>query len=475
MFNSMRNRLILSHILPLLVILPILGIGLIYVLENEIFLPALSNEVENDAWLIARLVALEEDAWTNPDRFNEIIRLQAPIQNGYVRLFDPVGRLVASNEPEDQGQVGQLLAPGLPQLAGSSREVIRQVQYSSPRAAELIDVIVPVSGKDGELKGFVWVDYPFASVVDEIYQIRFLIISVLALGLIFGSGIGSLLAVSISTPIRRVTSAIEALTRSTQLELLDISGPDEIQSLLQSVNTLVIRLRETEKSRRQLLANLVHELGRPLGAIRSAITALRQGAAKDPLLYQDLLAGLEDETLRLQYLLNDLSGLHEHILGSFELDRHPMDLEQWLPTVLQTWQAAALEKGIQWEYTVSGPLPTICGDPARLAQVVGNLVNNAVKFTPPGGRISISAGATSQHIKIAIRDTGPGLQPGEIDQVFQPFFRGAYGRRFPQGMGLGLSIARDLAEAHAGSVEVESTPGQGSCFTLWLPLQPPDL
>jgi signal transduction histidine kinase len=228
-----------------------------------------------------------------------------------------------------------------------------------------------------------------------------------------------------------------------------------------------------EQARRKLLANLVHEIGRPLGALRSAITALLGGAAKDPALYHDLLQGMDAETEQLQRLLNDLSGLQDQVLGTLELDRQPIDLKVWLPEVLQTWQAAAQEKGIQWKLTTGETCPLIYADPTRLAQILGNLASNAIKFTPPDGTVSVSTITSPEEVGITFRDTGPGMSLEEQEQIFQPFFQGGQGRRFPQGMGLGLSIAREFTEAHGGHLSVESTPGAGSAFTVWLPVRAP--
>ena len=116
-------------------------------------------------------------------------------------------------------------------------------------------------------------------------------------------------------------------------------------------------------------------------------------------------------------------------------------------------------------------MPVIQADADRLAQAVGNLVSNAIKYTPPGGVITVSAGTKDSESWVRVSDTGPGIPVNEREKIFQPFYRGGQGHRFPQGMGLGLSIARDLATAHGGRIELESTPGLGSQFTIWLPLR----
>jgi signal transduction histidine kinase len=254
-------------------------------------------------------------------------------------------------------------------------------------------------------------------------------------------------------------------------EELNEQGPEEIRGLMRAVNILVGRLHSLELARRQLLANLVHELGRPLGALRSAIQALAKGAGSDPQLLSELTTGMDEETIRLQRLLEDLAHLHDQVLGSLELNREAVELSEWLPKVLLPWQEAAAEKHLIWDVQVPPRLPVLQIDQVRFAQVIGNLASNAIKYTPSGGRVQISAGQEDQQAWIRVSDSGPGISEEEQKKIFLPFYRGDQGRRFKQGMGLGLSIAHDLTVAHGGRLEVESKPGSGSTFTVWLPLQ----
>jgi len=221
-----------------------------------------------------------------------------------------------------------------------------------------------------------------------------------------------------------------------------------------------------------LLANLVHEIGRPLGALRMGIEALSHGANRDPNFYAELLEGMDLETARLQRLLGDLSHLHEQALGVLELDRQNLDLTNWLPEALAPWQQAAKQKRLRWELCLPESLPVVQADPLRLDQVIGNLVSNAIKFTPGGGTVTVEAGTDNAQIWIRVSDTGPGIPLEVQEKMFEPFVRGGQGRRFPQGMGLGLSIAHELVEAHGGRLELESEAGLGSKFTVWLPLHP---
>ena len=172
----------------------------------------------------------------------------------------------------------------------------------------------------------------------------------------------------------------------------------------------------------------------------------------------------------MQPLLDDLSQLHGQVLGSFELAREPVILSEWLLSILTPWRVAAEEKGLRWRAEVPSSLPMLRVDPDRMAQALGNLLSNAIKYTPAGGVVSLAAGVEGEKAWIRVRDSGLGISSEEQERVFEPFYRSQRGRRFPQGLGLGLTIARDLVEAHGGRLELVSVLDEGSKFTVWLPV-----
>ncbi len=478
MFKSLRNRLIFSHILPLLVIIPLMGAALLYAFETRIYLPSLADSLESNAYYLADILNRSTPVWSQPGAAQSLLEQSIRNQSGLnntarLMLVSPQGQLLASTDRTDLPHLGDYL--DLPQLSEVRQgHPSAQVVYSTRADADVIDVIVPVISPEGLLLGAVRMTYRYATFADEFDQVRTLISILLVVGLVSGSLLGYLLAVSIVRPIRRVTQAVDQLAHSGSMTEVSISGPQEVETLANTFNFMVARLRELERSRRLLLANLVHELGRPLGALRSAIQALGQGAEKDPALYHELVEGMNEETARLQHLLNELAELHDQVLGTLELDCQPINLKEWLPGVLRTWQEAATENRLHWDVQMIDPLPALTADPLRLAQIVGNLVSNAIKFTPTGGSITITAQAHLQDgladgkTEITVTDSGPGVPPDEQEKIFTPFYRGVRGKRFPQGMGLGLSIARDLTLAHGGRLELESTPGMGSAFRLIL-------
>lgn len=467
MFSSLRQRLILNHVLPLLLIIPLMGIALIYVLETEVLLPDLARELTGQARLVARLAKTQPDIWTNPAAAQAFAAEVSNQVTARVMLLDAQGHLLASTDASDADRLGEIvdLSSSAGVLVGN---VIVQTAYSRQLHAEIADVWYPVLGANQQAIGVVRLTHRLLSVQEQFLRQRYLIAGVLIAGLVLGTGVGLLLALNMESPLRQVTQAIFGLAGGRRTTLLNEQGPEEIRHLLRAVNTLVERLQSLEQARRQLLANLVHELGRPLGALRSAVQALASGADKDVTLRQELLIGMEGEMERLQRLLDDLAQLHEQVLGTLELNRQPITLSEWLPHVLVPWREAARSKNLQWEVTIPS-LPPLEADPDRLAQVVGNLLSNAIKYTPERGTVQVSAGQENGKVWIRISDTGPGIAAEEQAQIFSPLYRGRATARFPQGMGLGLTIARDLAIAHGGCIEVASEPGQGSHFTVWLP------
>lgn len=469
--NTLRTRLILSHLLPTLVIVPLMGLALVYVLETQVLLVNVSHELTEQAGLVAEMANERSGIWYDPAQAGSFVARMSPRITARVMLLDARGYLLASSEPADAGGTGQPLElPGLVTALDGETDV--RVDYSQVLYAEVADVLVPVVGPDQQVVGIVRLTHQLAGIYDRFLRLRYLILGVLVAGLLLGVAAGWALALNVGRPLHQVTEAVVGIATGEEWTLLDERGPEEIRVLLRAVNSLMERLKGLEQSRRQLLANLVHELGRPLGALRSAIQALLGGADQDAALRQELLTGIDGEVGRLQRLLDDLAHLHDQVLGTLELERRPTALADWLPLVLAPWREAAHAKGLSWQAAIPAELPSVEIDPDRLAQAVSNLLSNAIKYTLSGGSVSVEAGAEDGGVWIQVSDTGPGIEPEEQASIFTPFYRGRPAGRFPQGMGLGLTIAHDLVIAHGGQLEVDSTPGQGSHFTIQLPLLP---
>ncbi|HEY9074913.1 MAG TPA: HAMP domain-containing sensor histidine kinase [Anaerolineaceae bacterium] len=462
--RSLRARLILSHVLPVLVILPVVGFALVYLLETQVLLANRANDLVNEAVLVADIAGSYLEIWYDPDRAQAFVTQISPRVGAKVMLLDPAGRMLVSSDPNDESRTGQTFnSDNIRRILAGDKSAY--VNYDN---ASISDVIVPVITPLRRLIGFVRLENPLASAATRSRQIRELMIAVLGAGLLLGVALGLIFATSLTRPLRALTAAVGRLAEGQPYSPVKEQGPQEVRTLVRTFNDLVARLRVMEQNRRTLLANLVHELGTPLGAMQSGVQALLRGADEDPSLRRDLLEGMDHEMARLRALLSELAHLHDQGVGSLELHREPVHLAEWMSRLAAPWREAAQQKGLLWEANIPFDLPALSLDPDRMAQALGNLVSNAIRYTPPGGRVSLSAERTGEGVAIHVSDTGAGIAPEEQEKIFTPFYRGRSARRFEEGMGLGLPIARDLIQAHGGELHLESEPGKGSRFTILL-------
>ncbi len=469
MFRSLRARMVLSHLLPLFLVLPIIGISLMYLLGTQVVLAELSNELERQAALVAIAANSNPQIWYDSQAAQEFAARIGRELSAQMMLLDPQEHLLASTDPADKDRIGQKVnVPGFEEVLLTHSAV--RVDYNKRSANGAAEVLMPVIALPWQIVGVIRLTDPLSNVYARFTHTQALIWWIVGGGMIGGAFIGWMLALDLERPLRQATEAITQMAAGQPLRTLPEQGPEEIRLLVRAFNTLTRQLRTLERTRTRLLANLVHELGRPLGALLSATQALAAGAVSDPDLRQELLAGMEGEIRRTHRLLDDLTHLYDKAVGPLSLRRRPIPLSVWLPAALSPWREAAQEKGLAWETDIPADLPRVLIDPDRMAQAVGNIVSNAIKYTPEGGSVAVTAGTTDDAVWINVQDTGPGIAPEEQARIFMPFYRSAANSRFPQGMGLGLSIARDLVTAHGGHISLKSAPGHGSAFTLWIPI-----
>ena len=459
--RSLRSQLILSHLLPLIIALPVLGLIFITIIESQILLVNVVEDLRRAALTVAERVATEPIVWRDNAQAQAFIeQFRANLQRDVI-LLSPDGSS-ASNATESQ----PLTAADLAVLRAG--QVLIKRQYSLIDAQAEVDV--PVFDAQRVIVGIVQVTDRLGDVYQGFQRVRNLMILSLLGAFVVAVVIAWWLAERTERRLQEVTRAVEQVAQGQTPALTPESTPREFLGVLQAVQALSDRLKSSEETRKRLLANLVHELGRPLASLQAAIHALQQGAAQDAALRDDLLRGMDDQVERLKPLLDNLARLYKQSIGPAELEREPIGLSKWLPPILITWQATAQAKCLQWHINLPSDLPTVSIDPNQMAQVIGNLVANAIQYTPAGGRVSIEAGQTIDRVWIAVEDTGIGIAPEISAHIFDPFYRGATGQRFPQGMGLGLAIARDIARAHGGDITVQSVVEQGSRFTVDVPL-----
>jgi two-component system sensor histidine kinase BaeS len=239
-------------------------------------------------------------------------------------------------------------------------------------------------------------------------------------------------------------------------------GPAEVRQLARAFNAMSVRLAANEEARRTLLADVSHELRTPLTVMQGTLEGVLDGVypADDAHLRPIL-----DETRVLSRLIDDLRTLSLSEAGALRLHREPTDLRPLFAEVVASHRAVADEAGVRLELDVAD-VPLVSVDPARVHQVLSNLVANALRFTPAGGRILLAASASADAVTIRVSDTGRGMQADEVEHAFDRFYRSPGST----GSGLGLSIARNLVEAHGGRIGLTSEPGSGTTVDVVLPI-----
>ena len=275
-------------------------------------------------------------------------------------------------------------------------------------------------------------------------------------------------------PVREMMAASQSITEGHYSERIRLTGNpskgelDELAQLALSFNQMAARLEQTETMRRQLIGDVTHELQTPLTAIKGSMEGLIDGVLPvEDATYQQIYR----EADRLQKLVDDLQELSRVEAGAYELNHHQLSVSELVMATVARLGRQFEEKGVTLDTDVSTELPFITGDKDRLGQVLLNLVGNALQYTPPGGRVQISARQQGNEVHVAVSDTGMGISPEHLPHLFTRFYRVDRSRsRAGGGSGIGLTITKHLVEAHSGRIRAESPgPGKGSTFTFTLP------
>ena len=242
-------------------------------------------------------------------------------------------------------------------------------------------------------------------------------------------------------------------------------GGTEVERLAARFDEMTAKLAESEQLSRNFLMSVSHELRTPLTAIRGHVAALREGIVEDDTARERSLEVVAEEALRLERLVGDVLDLAKLDARRFSLLREEVDMRALCERAYATFAEEARTRGIEYEL-VLGEGAVLVTDGDRVLQIVTNLLANALHWTPEGGRVDLGLGRENGEVMVAVADTGPGIAPQEEERIFRPFWSGDGG-----GTGLGLTIARELALALGGRLELQSEPGHGSRFVLVLPVK----
>lgn len=277
-----------------------------------------------------------------------------------------------------------------------------------------------------------------------------------------------LIAYRLLKPVRELTFAAEQLAQGDLSQRVRVQGNDELTTLGSTFNQMADSLQKAEQNRRAMTADIAHELRNPLAVQRANLEALQDGIY--PLTPESLDPILEQNQL-LNRLVEDLRTLALADAGQLQLECVPTDFPSLVKRVTERFETQSGSKNIEILFSADKPCPKVSADPGRVEQILGNLLTNAIHHTPQGGRIWIKIRCTSSSAILTLRDNGSGISPEALPHIFDRFYRADKSRtRSEGGTGLGLTIARQLAQAHGGDLTAANYPEGGAIFTFTLPI-----
>lgn len=279
--------------------------------------------------------------------------------------------------------------------------------------------------------------------------------------------LGVMQARLITKPVREMTAAAQKIAAGDLQQRVPVRSRDELGVLAAQFNHMSADVAQATQLRHQMTADIAHDLRTPLTVISGYLEAMRDRVlAPTP----ERFATLHHETQLLLRLVEDLHTLSLADAGELTLNRQPVDPRQLLERVAEAYQHVAEQQGVVVRVRGAAPLPCICVDEGRMTRALGNLVSNALRYTPEGGLITLTAQATPAQVQLVVADTGAGIDSEHLPNIFERFYRADQSRtQETGGSGLGLAIVKSIVEAHAGQISVDSAPGQGAAFTIALP------
>ena len=423
-----------------------------------------------DASLLAVARAIRETG--APDRpeseVEALLRemLGPELYDKFFRLLDPEGRPHAfGSRPRGDALPLSAAARARAAQGESTLETV-----AGPRAEPLRVFTMPIV-RGGRVVDIVQVGMSLRSAEALLDRYLHTLIVLIPLGVGLAALGGAVIARAALRPVDEMTRTARRITAEDLSRRVERPGTgDEMERLAETLNGMLARLDAAFTQTRRFAADAAHELRTPLAALRGGIeVALR--AERTPMEYRRVLVSSLEEVERLVRLAEDLLLLSRSSAGP-DVIRQPVDLEPLLMDVFDAGARLGQAAGVSVRIDAMASAP-VRGDGPALRRALLNLVENAIKYTPPGGKVELGLATQDGTAAVTVADTGIGIAPGDADRIFEPFVRlDAARARHTGGAGLGLAIARSIAVAHGGTLSAESRPGAGSRFVLRLPLAP---
>ncbi|MBW5470876.1 HAMP domain-containing protein [Brevibacillus formosus] len=474
MSKSIYRRLLVSFLATVLVGLGITGIVLSFFTKEYIY-----NAKEEELLRMAKKVnaAIHNSNEVNKRLLDKLAMLDESFDTR-IWLFDTEGKIVATSM-KDEMLTGKSVAVSIADNVLNGKSAVTELQIEG-----LDDPMLSVSvpwGEGENVYGGIILHAPIEGIEKTFGQMRESILWATLFGVLLSTIMVSYLSWSISRPLRTIERTAAEIGRGNYAERVQVDTSDEISDLAQTINTMAQKLEKVEQERHHLeqvrndfLANVSHELRTPLTAIQGFLEALQDGLVEEEEARQKYYAVMYTETMQVNRLVDDLMDLMKLENNEVNLAKFPVDVADVMNRVAFSFHQEAEEKGLRIGVEVEDELPRIYADKDRIAQILKNLVKNALKFTATG-EIRMRASLEGEYVQIQVIDTGMGIAADDLDRIWERFFKVDRGRsKNNKGTGLGLAIVKELVELHDGKCRVESTPGKGSTFTIWLPRIKPE-
>lgn len=366
-----------------------------------------------------------------------------------IRLYGRDGRLLYDSDPGSWGGA-PAPRPGWAQVPLKGDADVREI-FSRTLGG---DDLLQVSQDDGQRE-------------DVLERFRWIVAALFLPTVLLGCGLGWLFARQALRPIRDLIAAVEAvLAGDSSARVPAPAGRDELATLGRLFNRMLERIESLIVAMKSSLDNVAHDLRTPLARMRAVAEEALGGTGKEPALREALADSLE-EADRVSAMLAMLMDISEAESGTMKLRREPVDLRLLAEEAAELYRYVAEEKGVALDVAPGGAV-RIAGDRLRLRQVLANLVDNAVKYTPARGRVDLQVTRIDADAAVTVRDTGDGIPPEELPRIWERLYRGRRAQA-QRGLGLGLSLVQAVVRAHRGRVEASSAASGGSCFTVYLP------
>lgn len=401
-----------------------------------------------------------------------------------VALLDVSGKVLVDTEHPNEIDHDDSKEPEI--VAAMTGRVANAVRYDVDDRSDALFTVAPAR-HDGVVAGYVRLELPMWLVEETRRQFWLRIVGATILAGFITVIVSLGFARALTNPLARINRAATALANGDLKQRIQITGPQELEQLAHGFNFMAERIEQVMEDQRAFVANAAHELRTPLTTIRLRAEALSEGAKDDPSVAPQFLDDIVAETDRLSRLVGQLLDLSRIETGVMALHREPVALDTLAQTLVNELASRAAQKNIELQIDAPNHLPRVNADPDQMRQVWLNLIVNAIKFTPVGGRITIEVRRVTlprpskylpagDWVTGAIADTGVGIDAADLPHIFERFYRVDKSRtrsevdEQSEGVGLGLAIVKSIIDAHRGRIWVESQPGVGTVFTFALPI-----